>query len=115
MSAVVKTDIDRLIAEYRDGYTLPQAFYRAADIFAHDMESLIFRRWLLVGHESRIPNQGDYFLLRSQTSPSLSSVSPNRGLMLFLTSAGTGVHACAWNSKVIKGCSPALTMPGPIA
>ncbi len=62
MSAVIKTDIDRMIAECRDGYTLPQAFYRSADIFAHDMGSLIFRRWLLVDHESRIPNPGDYFL-----------------------------------------------------
>ena len=43
MSAVVKTDIDRMIAEYRDGYTLPQAFYRSADIFAHDMENVSIR------------------------------------------------------------------------
>ena len=40
MNAVVKTDIDRMIAECRDGYTLPQAFYRSADIFAHDNDTI---------------------------------------------------------------------------
>ena len=62
MNAVIKTDIDRMIASYRDGYSLEQPFYLSPDIFTHDMERLLFRRWLLVDHESRIPNKGDYFL-----------------------------------------------------
>lgn len=62
MSAVLKNDIDSLIANYKDGYSLEQAFYIAPDIFARDMDRLITQRWLLVDHASRIPNKGDYFL-----------------------------------------------------
>ena len=54
--------IDRMIADYRDGYSLEQPFYRSPDVFERDMERLLTRRWLLVDHESRIPDKGDYFL-----------------------------------------------------
>ena len=62
MNAVPETDIDRLIADYRDGYSLEQPFYLSPDVFRRDMERLVFRRWLLVDHEARIPDTGDYFL-----------------------------------------------------
>ena len=62
MSAVLSTDIDRMIANYQDGYSLEQAFYISPDIFEHDMSRLLNRRWLLVDHVSRIPAKGDYFL-----------------------------------------------------
>lgn len=62
MNAVLKTDIDRMVADYREGYSLEQSFYRSPDVFERDMERLLSRRWLLVDHESRIPDKGDYFL-----------------------------------------------------
>ncbi len=62
MSAVLETDIDRMVAAYQDGFSLEQAFYRSPDVFERDMARLLSRRWLLVDHESRIPKKGDYFL-----------------------------------------------------
>ena len=62
MSAVVKAGIDQMVDNYRDGYSLEQPFYLSPDIFAHDMDRLLSRRWLLVDHVSRIPEKGDYFL-----------------------------------------------------
>jgi phenylpropionate dioxygenase-like ring-hydroxylating dioxygenase large terminal subunit len=62
MSANMKPDIDGLIANYNDGYSLQQDFYISPDIFERDMDSLITQRWLMVDHASRIPNKGDYFL-----------------------------------------------------
>ncbi len=62
MNAVMKNDIDQLINNYQDGYSLEQPFYISPDIFNHDMEKLINQRWLMVDHASRIPNKGDYFL-----------------------------------------------------
>ena len=62
MSAVLTSDLDRMIANYQDGYSLEQTFYVSPEIFGHDMDKLISQRWLLVDHVSRIPSKGDYFL-----------------------------------------------------
>ena len=62
MSAIIKPDIDGLIANYNDGYSLEQDFYISPHIFERDMDRLITQRWLMVDHTSRIPNKGDYFL-----------------------------------------------------
>ena len=62
MSSVLKLDIDSLVANQREGYSLEQPFYQSAEIFQRDMDRLVSQRWLLVDHESRIPNKGDYFL-----------------------------------------------------
>ena len=58
----MNNDIDQMIADYRNGYSLEQPFYRSPAVFSRDMERLLSRRWLLVDHEARIPNRGDYFL-----------------------------------------------------
>ena len=47
----------------RPGRSLPRAFYNSADSFAADMDRIFLRSWLYAGHASRIPNEGDYFLL----------------------------------------------------
>jgi phenylpropionate dioxygenase-like ring-hydroxylating dioxygenase large terminal subunit len=62
MSTIMKPDIDGLIANYSDGYSLEQDFYISPEIFDRDMDKLISQRWLLADHASRIPNKGDYFL-----------------------------------------------------
>jgi len=62
MSAVLKNEIDEMIANYQNGYSLEQGFYVSPDIFERDMDSLISQRWQLVDHVSRIPKKGDYFL-----------------------------------------------------
>ena len=55
-------DIESLIDDHTDGYSLEQDFYLAPEMFDHDMSQVLSRRWLLVDHESRIPSTGDYFL-----------------------------------------------------
>ncbi|NKB35575.1 MAG: Rieske 2Fe-2S domain-containing protein [Gammaproteobacteria bacterium] len=62
MSAILKENIDTLISQYQDGYSLEQAFYCSDEVYQRDMNRLISQRWLLVDHVSRIPNKGDYFL-----------------------------------------------------
>ena len=64
MDTATRPDLDRLISEQRDGYTLAQPFYCDEDILRADIDRLLGRRWLLVDHVSRIPDQGDYFLFR---------------------------------------------------
>lgn len=62
VGATQNTDIEQLIGQHQEGYTLQQPFYVAPRIFEHDMEKLLSRKWLMVDHASRIPNAGDYFL-----------------------------------------------------
>ena len=51
-----------LIAAQPKGCALQQAFYSDPSIYALDMERIFMSRWLCVGHESRIPNGGDFFV-----------------------------------------------------
>src|SRR5258708_8839806 len=46
----------------RNGFTLEQRFYVDPGIFRRDVEQLLMRHWLCAGHESSVPNPGDYFL-----------------------------------------------------
>ncbi|MGF6507870.1 aromatic ring-hydroxylating oxygenase subunit alpha [Paraburkholderia sp. 32] len=47
--------------EWRSGYSLPQHMYCDDGIFKNDVQSLGRTQWLLVDHESRIPEPGSYF------------------------------------------------------
>ncbi|MEJ5223773.1 MAG: aromatic ring-hydroxylating dioxygenase subunit alpha [Anaerolineales bacterium] len=42
--------------------TLPQVTVTSADVFAQEQERIFKRLWMCVGHVSRIPEPGDYFL-----------------------------------------------------
>jgi Rieske 2Fe-2S family protein len=54
--------IARLIAQRKPGYSLAQAFYRDSSIYERDVQRIYLRSWLYAGHQSEIPNTGDYFL-----------------------------------------------------
>jgi Rieske 2Fe-2S family protein len=51
-----------LIAAQPKGCALQQAFYSDPSIYALDVKRIFMRRWFCVGHESRIPNSGDFFV-----------------------------------------------------
>lgn len=56
------TKLDELIAQRVEGRTLQQEFYRDREIFERDISRIHLRHWLCVGHASRIPDRGDYFV-----------------------------------------------------
>lgn len=43
--------------------TLPQKYYTSDGIFEREKERIFNKYWTCTGHQSRIPNPGDYFLL----------------------------------------------------
>jgi phenylpropionate dioxygenase-like ring-hydroxylating dioxygenase large terminal subunit len=51
-----------LITSHSKGRSLHQAFYSDPSIYALDVERIFMRGWLCVGHESRVPNSGDFFV-----------------------------------------------------
>ena len=55
-------DLKNLIKNQKPNYTLDQAFYVDDYIFELDIKNIFSKQWVFVGHVSRIPNYGDYFL-----------------------------------------------------
>jgi len=54
--------IAAVMAEWRCGRSLPQAFYGDPDVFRRDVDRVLMRHWLCAGHESQAASPGDYFL-----------------------------------------------------
>ena len=52
--------IEELIASQRPGHALDQRFYTDDDIYELEVERIINRNWILAGHESELPEPGDY-------------------------------------------------------
>ena len=57
-----KDDLKKLISNQKKGHTLDQEFYTNDEIFKLDLKNFFFKQWVFIGHISRIPNPGDYFL-----------------------------------------------------
>lgn len=54
--------IAELIAGHRQGHALEQDFYCRDDIFEQEIDSIFLKVWMLVGHQSQIPENGDFFV-----------------------------------------------------
>ncbi|MFO0995084.1 MAG: aromatic ring-hydroxylating dioxygenase subunit alpha [Alphaproteobacteria bacterium] len=96
--------IRELIARYRPGFSLPQAFYDDPDVFRRDMERFVMRHWVCVGHVSRVPNPGDYFLYEAARESVIIVRGADRELRaLTNVCRHRGSHVCrekAGNAKV---------------
>ena len=47
--------------QQKPGYSIDGYFYRSHVTYRHELESMVFRSWLYAGHESQIPDPGDFF------------------------------------------------------
>jgi Rieske 2Fe-2S family protein len=56
------TELKELIARQKPGFALDNMFYDDPDIYRRDLERIYLRAWLYAGHQSEIPNRGDYFV-----------------------------------------------------
>ncbi|MBM4070309.1 MAG: aromatic ring-hydroxylating dioxygenase subunit alpha [Planctomycetes bacterium] len=90
------------IARRRPGFALEQAFYTAPEIFAHDLERIFRRHWLLAGPSCRIRQPGQWctydlandsvILVRVESGEirAFHNVCRHRGSRICLTSDGHG-------------------------
>jgi Rieske 2Fe-2S family protein len=99
-----------LLAQQPVGHALLQGFYRDAEVFEREMERIFLRAWLYVGHQSEIPETGDYFLfeiagesvivVRSSASEvsALVNVCRHRGSRVCLERSGRAkLFACSYH------------------
>ena len=61
---MTQSAIDDLVARHRPGHALEQGFYRDTDVFEREIERIFLKSWLYVGHQSQVPEVGDFFLFR---------------------------------------------------
>ena len=55
-------DLKTLIHKQKLNFSLDQEFYVNQDIFDLDIKNIFSKQWVFVGHTSRIPKHGDFFL-----------------------------------------------------
>ena len=56
------TTVKELLSQHQTGKSLPPALYRDPNIFGEELERILLKSWLYVGHSSQVPEVGDYFL-----------------------------------------------------
>ena len=54
------SSIAQLIAQQPVDWSLQQEFYKRVDIYELEIEKIYMDSWLFIGHDSEIPNKGDY-------------------------------------------------------
>jgi Rieske 2Fe-2S family protein len=59
--------IKQLVATQQQGYSLAQTFYKDPDVYQAEIKNIFLKHWLYAGHESQIPNAGDYFTFEFDT------------------------------------------------
>ncbi len=70
--------IDQMIDTGRG--TISRDIFVSPEFYQEELEKLFTRTWLFVGHESQIPNPGDFFVSRmGGESVILCSGHPGRG------------------------------------
>lgn len=56
--------VEELVAAQKPGYSLDQRFYTDPDIYRIELERIVYRNWILAGHQSELPNEGDFKVFR---------------------------------------------------
>lgn len=69
-----------------DNGLISREIFTAKDIYEEEVERVFTRAWLFVGHESQIPNPGDYFTSRMGTEPVILTRDKKGQIHVFLNS-----------------------------
>jgi hypothetical protein len=104
--------ITELIQRQQPGFSLEQAFYTDPAIFELDLAQVFAAHWQYVGHISRIPNPGAYFLYQFGRESLIITRAEDGGFMRCSTSAGIVARASVWRRAARSKSWSAPIMPG---
>ena len=100
--------LDALIQARKPGYSLEQAFYKNEDIYRVEMDKILMRNWIFVGHESQWPKPGDFELFELDSESVIIIRGREGALHAFLSVCRhRGSHICLQ----AKGSVKRLTCP----
>ncbi len=95
------TDISKLLARQKPGFSLQQTFYKDPEIYQQELDRIFMKSWLYAGHISQLPNIDDYFLYEMDTESviiiresedtinALQNVCRHRGSRVCLEASGS--------------------------
>ncbi|MEQ9561807.1 MAG: aromatic ring-hydroxylating dioxygenase subunit alpha [Woeseiaceae bacterium] len=105
--------IAELISEQKPGWSLDQRFYTDPEIYQLELDRIITKNWILVGHQSQLPNAGDYrvikvanesaIIVRTKTGElkAFANVCRHRGSLVCLEQSGnTRKFECPYHGWV---------------
>jgi Rieske 2Fe-2S family protein len=58
----VSATVNSVLGTWQSGFSLPRALYRDPEVYEQEMQRIFLKAWTYVGHQSQIPERGDYFL-----------------------------------------------------
>ena len=62
VEASMSEALQKVLDEYRPGHALPGAAYKDPAIYELEVRHIILKAWHYVGHQSQVPERGDWFL-----------------------------------------------------
>ena len=108
-----KLDIKELISAQKPGWSLDQRFYNDPDIYQLELDHIISQNWIFAGHESQIPNAGDFRVInvanesaiivrnKDEKLKAFANVCRHRGSLVCLESEGsTNKFSCPYHGWV---------------
>jgi phenylpropionate dioxygenase-like ring-hydroxylating dioxygenase large terminal subunit len=100
------TSYDRLVDDERG--LIDRNIYVNPDIYQAELEAVFTRAWLFIGHESMIPNAGDFFTSRMGEESVILTRDRDQKIHAFLnTCRHRGMKVCRYD----QGNTPLFTCP----
>lgn len=86
-----------------DNGTVGRELFVSDEVYQREQEQVFARAWLLIGHESLIPNKGDYFVSRMGEESVLLTRDRKDKIHVFLNSCPhRGMKVCRYDQGNIK-------------
>jgi len=87
---------------------ISREIFTSAEIYAQELETVFARAWLLVGHESLVPEPGDFYLSRMGEESVILCRDRDRQIHVFLNSCShRGMKVCRYD----QGNTTVFTCP----
>ena len=116
-------DLSKVIADVREGW-IPGSIYSHPDIFEVERERVFSRTWVLLAHESEVPEPGDYVVRRilddsfivvrdeSGRTRALVNVCRHRGMQICRAERGNASHfRCPYHGWTYKNTGDLVGVP----